>query len=165
MRARSETCPCKRARSKRCPCKRARSDECLKTRARSNECPRTRARSKKCAASGILVALLLAGCGPQDRSAPGLYADYCQRCHAKDGKGDPRSINLYPNLDLTHSQLAQHRLRGAIYRRIADGYGPMPAFSHRLERNEIEGLVDLTLRFQSAAPNAQATRRGGGTAR
>lgn len=96
------------------------------------------------------LALAATSCGPKDHSAPGLYQAYCARCHLASGKGDPRSVPLYPNLDLTTSQLVRLRARGAIYHRIAEGYGPMPGFSHRLEQREIESLVDYTLRFQKA---------------
>ncbi len=93
------------------------------------------------------LAAALAGCGPSDRSAAGLYHDYCARCHGADGRGDPRSIGLYPNLDLTIAPLVRSRARSGIYHRIAEGYGPMPGFAHHFEHQEIEALVDYTLRF------------------
>lgn len=95
-------------------------------------------------------------CGPKDHSAPGLYQAYCARCHLASGKGDPRSIPLYPNLDLTTSQLVRLRARGDLYRRIAEGFGPMPGFSHRLDQQEIESLVEYTLRFQPPKPAQKA---------
>ncbi|HVT19034.1 MAG TPA: cytochrome c [Thermoanaerobaculia bacterium] len=117
-----------------------------------------RGRTPRRAARILLIALLVAsaagsaGCGGHDRqSAAALYKEYCARCHAPDGTGDPRSLNLYPNLDLTTSAMVRQRNRGAIYSRIASGYGPMPGFSHRLDHEQIESLVDYTLRFQSKA--------------
>jgi mono/diheme cytochrome c family protein len=105
------------------------------------------------AALPVVLAALLAACGPRDRSAAALYRDYCARCHGADGRGDPRSLGLYPKLDLTTSPLVQHRARAAIYNRIAEGYGPMPGFAHRLEPAEITALVDYTLeRFAPPSP-------------
>ena len=104
------------------------------------------------AALAMILAVPLAACGPRERNAAALYRGYCVRCHGADGRGDPRSIGLYPNLDLTSAPLVRHRVRGAIYNRIAEGYGPMPGFAHRLEPQEIEALVDYTLRF-APAPN------------
>jgi mono/diheme cytochrome c family protein len=105
-----------------------------------------------------MAGALLAGCGPQDRSAAGLYHDYCVRCHGADGRGDRRSIGLYPNLDLTSAPLVRHRARGPIYLRIAEGYGPMPGFAHRFAHTEIEALVDYTLRFAPPADTPGAPR-------
>ena len=102
------------------------------------------------AALAMILAVPLAACGPRERNAAALYRGYCVRCHGADGRGDPRSIGLYPNLDLTSAPLVRHRARGAIYNRIAEGYGPMPGFAHRLEPQEIEALVDYTLRFAPA---------------
>ncbi|HVT57537.1 MAG TPA: cytochrome c [Thermoanaerobaculia bacterium] len=97
----------------------------------------------------LALLLALAACAQGgERSAEALYRSYCGRCHAADGKGDPRSLPLYPNLDLTRSALVRDRARGALYSRIAEGIGPMPGFSHRLEHSEIESLVDFVLRFQ-----------------
>ncbi|HXO22885.1 MAG TPA: cytochrome c [Thermoanaerobaculia bacterium] len=102
-------------------------------------------------AAGLLGLGLLAGCGePDDRTAEELYPKYCARCHGKDGKGDPRNVNLYPNLDLTHSKLTGKGSRGILYRRIAQGYGPMPGFSHRLSTEEMERLVDYSLKLNQA---------------
>jgi mono/diheme cytochrome c family protein len=42
--------------------------------------------------------------------------------------------------------------RAALRRRIADGYGPMPAFKRRLSPAEIERMIDFTLRLQEPYP-------------
>lgn len=92
----------------------------------------------------------LAGCGPKDRSAPGLYSFYCEGCHGPtgEGRGSARRLKRYPNLNLTASPLTARADRGAIRRRIAEGKGPMPAFARRLTPKEIESLVDFTLRLR-----------------
>jgi len=92
---------------------------------------------------------LLAGCARKQPTAPELYELYCARCHGEGGRGDARSLNLYPNLDLLRSQMVRQGDRGIVRRRIAEGYGPMPGFSHRLSGEEIEGLVDFTLQLQA----------------
>ena len=92
------------------------------------------------------------GCGQQagDRTAAELYPKYCARCHGADGKGNPRSVNLYPNLDLTHSKLVGKEAHFAVYRRIAQGYGPMPGFAHRLSQTEIDRLADYSMQLNLA---------------
>jgi len=39
------------------------------------------------------------------------------------------------------------RASGLIYQRIAWGYGTMPGFAHKLERGDLELLVDFVLRL------------------
>jgi cytochrome c553 len=72
----------------------------------------------------VLVALVVllgaAGCA-RDRSAPGLYRSYCKRCHGGNGEGKPRAVKLYP----------------------------MPGFKRRLTAEELESLVDFTIRLAS----------------
>jgi mono/diheme cytochrome c family protein len=104
------------------------------------------------AALAAVSALWAAACGPpQDRTAKELYPEYCARCHGADGKGDPRNVNLYPALNLTQSKLVGRDARFMIYRRIAQGYGPMPGFAHRLSPVEIGRLTDYTTKLGPAA--------------
>jgi mono/diheme cytochrome c family protein len=100
------------------------------------------------AALALLVPAL-AGCADGGRSADHLYRTQCARCHADDGKGDRRSVGLYPNIDLTSSPMVRAGARGRflVYRRISEGYGAMPAFGHRLEAEEMGRLVDYVLRL------------------
>jgi hypothetical protein len=39
--------------------------------------------------------------------------------------------------------------RAAVRQRIAEGHGPMPSYSKRLTPEELERLVDFTLRIPS----------------
>jgi len=98
----------------------------------------------------VAAVALLPACQPAGGNAAkltdrDLYVSYCGRCHGEDGKGDRRSVGLNPRLDLTRSQLARSRSRQQIYQRIAFGYGPMPAFSHKLDPADIERLTKFCL--------------------
>ncbi|HSK81073.1 MAG TPA: cytochrome c [Thermoanaerobaculia bacterium] len=96
----------------------------------------------------LLAALpLLAGCAKKPETPPEIYAAYCARCHGDEGegKGDARSLKLYPHLDLLASPMVRRGDRALVRDRIAKGDGPMPGFSRRLSPQEIESLVDFTL--------------------
>ena len=102
-------------------------------------------------AAAVAVALALAGCGSptSGKSAAELYDEPCTRCHGADGRGDPRALSLSPNSDLSRSQLVRRRARGPIYLRITQGYGSMPGFAHKLERGDVELLVDYVLALEA----------------
>lgn len=87
----------------------------------------------------------VAGCARKNLTTPELYDAYCARCHGDRGQGVPRALTLYPRANLLASPMARRGDRAAIRERIAEGYGPMPAFKRRLDRQEIERLVDYTL--------------------
>ena len=103
-------------------------------------------------ATAALAIAALVACGPPagDRSAAELYPKYCAKCHGADGKGDPRQVSLYPNLNLTTSKLTGKGAHLAIYNRIAQGYGPMPGFAHRLSAPEMSRLADYSLQLNPA---------------
>ena len=93
---------------------------------------------------------VLAACVPGEPKSSSLgdhelYVAYCGRCHGEDGTGDRRSVGLNPRLDLTRSQMARSRSRQLVYQRIAFGYGPMPAFSHKLTSADMERLTKFCL--------------------
>jgi mono/diheme cytochrome c family protein len=109
-------------------------------------------RSGRLSPAAVAVAVLLAGaagpagCARRRGGEVGeLYADYCARCHAIDGRGDPRTVVLNPNLDLTRAPLVRAGDRAEVRRRIAQGFGPMPGFARKLEPADIERLTDYTL--------------------
>ena len=93
---------------------------------------------------------LLAACAgePKGREPAALYAHYCARCHGAGGEGDPRNVALYPGLDLIRSEMIAKRARTVVHRRIAQGYGPMPGFAHRLSPAEVRALVDFCFQLQ-----------------
>lgn len=95
-----------------------------------------------------LALSLLAGCGPQDRSGPGLYRGYCARCHGDRGEGR-RTNRLYPYLKLLDSPMVRQGDRAAVRQQIVEGDGPMPSFRRRLAPDEVERLIDFTLKLPS----------------
>lgn len=103
-------------------------------------------------AAGLAAGLVLLAlaCGPRRRGGDvgELYRDYCARCHGPDGRGDPRTIALNPNLDLTRAPLVRAGDRAEIRRRIAEGFGPMPGFARKLDAQDLERLTDYTLNLR-----------------
>lgn len=93
------------------------------------------------------VVALGAACGPPTSglSAEELWQRHCVRCHGADGRGPQAQRGLDPGIDLTRSRLVVAHERGALYRRIAYGQGGMPGFAHKLERGDLELLVDYVL--------------------
>jgi mono/diheme cytochrome c family protein len=106
------------------------------------------------------LALAVLACGPPagHRSAEELYPKYCAKCHGADGRGNPSQVGLYPNLDLTRSKLTGRMAHLAVYNRIAQGYGPMPGFAHRLSADEINHLADYSMKLNRQNPPTGATR-------
>ena len=103
------------------------------------------------AAAAVALALSVAGCGAptSGKSGAELYDEHCTRCHGADGRGDPRALSLSPNSDLTRSRFVRQRERGPIYLRITQGYGSMPGFAHKLERGDVDLLVDYVLELET----------------
>jgi mono/diheme cytochrome c family protein len=93
-----------------------------------------------------MILLLSLACA-RDRSAPGLYRSYCQRCHGAEGQGPDRPVKLYPYLNLLESPMILRQDRAAVRQRIVEGQGPMPGFRRRLNPEELERLIDLTLQL------------------
>ena len=108
---------------------------------------------------GLALGAALA-CGPPSghRSPEELYPKYCAKCHGADGRGNPLQVGLNPNLDLTHSKLTGRLAHLAVYNRIAQGYGPMPKFDHRLSPDEINHLADYCMKLNQQIPATGATR-------
>lgn len=109
--------------------------------------PRLRCPRPWLRASTIALSVAVVACGPPSsgRSSTELYGEHCTRCHGDDGRGDPRALALSPNSDLSRSAIVRRAERGPIYLRISQGYGSMPAFSHKLQRGDIDLLVEHVL--------------------
>jgi mono/diheme cytochrome c family protein len=110
-------------------------------------------RSAGLALLGLALGAALA-CGPPSGHRPPeeLYPKYCAKCHGADGTGNPRQVGLDPNLDLTHSKLVGRGAHLAIFNRISQGYGPMPAFAHRLSLDEMNHLADYSMKLNHLNP-------------
>ena len=91
------------------------------------------------------------GCARKNLTPPEHSETYCARCHGAGGEGDRRSLKLYPHLDLLSSPMVRRGDRAAVRQRIAEGYGPMPGFARRLDRQEVERLVDFTFQLSRSA--------------
>jgi mono/diheme cytochrome c family protein len=107
------------------------------------------ARTAAMSAGVAAVVALAAACGPPTSglTADELWQRHCVRCHGADGRGAAAQRGIDPGLDLTSSELVAARARGVLFRRIAYGAGGMPGFGHKLERGDIELLVDYVLRL------------------
>jgi len=95
----------------------------------------------------LLAAALLLGCARKNLTTPELYATYCARCHGERGEGKGDNLALYPHLNLLTSPMVRRGDRAAVRQRIREGYGPMPGFARRLDRQEVERLVDFTFQL------------------
>lgn len=95
------------------------------------------------------------GCGPSapTRSADVLFAENCARCHGAEGKGDPRTLPLYPRVDLTRSPMGAAHERVLIHDRITRGYTTMPGFQGKLKPEEIGQLVNKCIALAAPAKN------------
>jgi mono/diheme cytochrome c family protein len=111
---------------------------------------RGRQRHASSTAAGSAALLLLAvACGPAKKpeSPAEIYAVYCARCHAADGRGVAQQLERYPKADLTRSEMLARGDRPAVLARTAKGYGPMPAFADKLTPAELEKVTDFVLAY------------------
>ncbi len=107
-----------------------------------------------------LAAGIFLGCSdPWDEErARGLWQEHCVRCHGGDGRGVAQMAVLSPRVDLFQSPMVQRGpLAGrAIRSAIAEGYGTMPGFGHRLDDEELNLLTGwvagLIGRAEAATP-------------
>jgi mono/diheme cytochrome c family protein len=72
-----------------------------------------------------------------------LWSEHCASCHGANGHGVPARRGLEPRSDLRRSEMIAAGDRGLIFQRIAYGYATMPGFAHKLERGDIELLVEF----------------------
>lgn len=104
-------------------------------------------RLRDAALAAAAAAALACGAPTSGRPVEQLWAENCVRCHGADGRGNPAQRTLDPRVDLGQSKMVAARASGLIYQRIAWGYGTMPGFAHKLERGDLELLVDFVLRL------------------
>ena len=100
----------------------------------------------------VALLLLTAACAPArpPETPREIYAAYCARCHADDGRGVPRQLERYPKADLRRSEMIARGDRPAVLERTAKGYGPMPAFATKLTPAELEKVTDFVLALRAA---------------
>lgn len=95
-----------------------------------------------------LAVLALAACTPDSElSDRELYVKYCAECHGEDGAGDESLVRGDEGVNLLASQRIARGDRPWVRRRIANGYGQMPAYKHKVDEATLERLVDFTMRF------------------
>lgn len=99
------------------------------------------------ALAAAAAAFLACGAPVSGRPVEELWTENCVRCHGADGRGNPAQRSLDPGIDLGTSKMVATRASGLVFQRIAYGYGAMPGFAHKLERGDIELLVDFVLRM------------------
>jgi mono/diheme cytochrome c family protein len=96
----------------------------------------------------LAVGPLLAACSPpRPPEAAAIYEQACATCHGADGKGSAPMLAIHAKVDLTQSALLRTGDRDAIARRIAQGGGPMPAFSRLLTPEQIALLAIWCQRY------------------
>lgn len=93
----------------------------------------------------LLGAACALGCDSPRSGVPAteLWAEHCASCHGADGRGVPARRGLEPRVDLRRSEMIAAGDSGLVFQRIAYGYATMPGFAHKLERGDIELLVEL----------------------
>jgi cytochrome c5 len=88
------------------------------------------------------------------RKVDELFNKNCARCHGADGRGDTPAGHTYQTPDLTtrewwkkNSGITGTRSLRSI---VARGKGGMPAFGKKLNKSEINLLVDRMRRFRQS---------------
>ena len=77
----------------------------------------------------------------RNESSRNLYLNNCARCHGADGKGNTSLGKKLDATDLT-SRKVQKMSRKKIARVIYYGDDPMPSFGKKLDKKEIDSIVD-----------------------
>jgi mono/diheme cytochrome c family protein len=80
-----------------------------------------------------------------------LYADHCERCHGKSGKGegpDATKFSTSPR-DLTDGSRMSPQSDGELFYKISEGRRPMPEFKTKLTEEQRWQLV-LLMRSMAA---------------
>lgn len=109
----------------------------------------------------VTAALLLTAACTPDSELPthDLFVKYCADCHGEDGRGDERYAE---EEDVEVDLLASRRVRSGdrvfVHRRIAEGYGPMPAFEEKLSPEDLARLVDFVLELGGDDGSAEDER-------
>ena len=90
--------------------------------------------------------------GDNARSAPQLYRRHCISCHGSDGKSKTSKGKFSHARDLTDAQWQADVSDERIFNSIMNGRnvrGNMPAFSDKLNENQVNSLVSFVRRFKA----------------
>lgn len=107
----------------------------------------------------LALLLELVACAPPDHELTDaqLYDRYCADCHGEDYRGAERYLEEEgEGVDLLTSVRIHDGDRAFVHRRIAYGYGAMPAFERKLAPEDFQRLVD----FVMSLPASPAARGG-----
>jgi len=101
----------------------------------------------------LLVTLPVAASEPANavRPAPQLYRRYCVSCHGSDGRSTTSKGKYNHARDLTDAQWHDDVTDERLFNSIMNGRnvrGNMPAFSTKLNEQEIESLVSFVRKFK-----------------
>lgn len=96
----------------------------------------------------LALALGAAACTPDhELSDTELFSKYCSECHGADGRGDESLLDGGQEVNLLVSSHIASGDREFVHRRIANGYGQMPAYRDKVEPETLERLVEFTMRL------------------
>lgn len=99
----------------------------------------------------LALCLVLASAGActpdHELSDTELYSKYCSECHGVDGRGDESLLDGGQEVNLLASRYIGNGDREFVRRRIAYGYGQMPAYRDKVDPETLERLVELTMRL------------------
>ncbi len=82
--------------------------------------------------------------------AAGTFKSKCAACHGADGAGTALGAHMHaPDL---RSKDVQDQTSAALAQIITSGKNNMPAFGSRLDKDQIQKLVDYVRTFKTDAP-------------
>jgi mono/diheme cytochrome c family protein len=104
-------------------------------------------------ASLLHVSLVAAGSAPAEnaRTAQQLYRRHCVSCHGTDGRSKTSKGKFNHARDLTDAQWHEDVTDERIFNSIMNGRnvrGNMPAFSNKLNEQQVESLVSFVRKFR-----------------
>jgi mono/diheme cytochrome c family protein len=80
--------------------------------------------------------------------APALYAEYCAKCHGKNGRAKTFSGLLTFSQDLTNAAWQEKMLDADIFDALVKGRRMMPAYADKLSALELQALVEVVRDFK-----------------
>ena len=111
---------------------------------------------RTCCLAFLIAAVLLAGLtvsasNNRARTAAQLYSRHCVSCHGSDGRSKTRKGKFSHARDLTDAQWHSDVTDERIFNSIMNGRnvrGNMPAFSNKLNEQEVDSLVSFVRKFK-----------------